>query len=82
VGSVYGFGAIMGEELDRAYHLAIVDCAYNAKLPETLEWEKLLVEEELQIDFKKTCRTLADYEIQGEFRHHGGISCQIQILKS
>ncbi|MBP1992164.1 phosphonate C-P lyase system protein PhnG [Paenibacillus eucommiae] len=53
VGSVYGFGAIMGEEPERAYQLAVVDCAYNAKLPETLEWETLLIAEELQIDDKK-----------------------------
>src|SRR6476620_6938337 len=52
VDSVFGFGAIMGEEPDRAYQLAIVDCAYNAKLSETLEWEKLLFEEEKQIEYR------------------------------
>jgi alpha-D-ribose 1-methylphosphonate 5-triphosphate synthase subunit PhnG len=73
VESVFGFGAIMGEEPDRAYQLAIVDCAYNAKLPETLGWEKLLIEEELQIDYRKRLehsrimKSKVNFDTMGEY---------------
>ncbi|WP_373232398.1 phosphonate C-P lyase system protein PhnG [Cohnella sp.] len=53
IGETYGFGAIMGEDADRAYQLAIVDSALNAKLPEAMEWERLLLEEEQRTDRKK-----------------------------
>lgn len=50
VKDVYGFGTVMGEEADRAYHLAIVDSAINARLPETLDWDPLLIEEEERME--------------------------------
>jgi alpha-D-ribose 1-methylphosphonate 5-triphosphate synthase subunit PhnG len=73
VEAVYGFGSIMGEEPDRAYQLAIVDSAYNANLPETLEWELLLIEEELQIDYRKRLehsrimKSKVNFDTMGEY---------------
>lgn len=34
-----GIGIIKGNEPERAYHLAVIDAAYNANLPETEAWE-------------------------------------------
>jgi alpha-D-ribose 1-methylphosphonate 5-triphosphate synthase subunit PhnG len=70
---VYGFGAIMGEDADRAYQLAIVDSAFNAKLPETLDWEQLLIEEEFKIDHKKRqehsriMKSKVNFDTMGEY---------------
>lgn len=37
-----GIGIIKGNEPERAYHLAVVDAAYNANLAETDDWENVL----------------------------------------
>lgn len=37
-----GIGIIKGNEPERAYHLAVVDAAYNANLAETDAWENVL----------------------------------------
>jgi len=44
-----GIGVVTGSEPELAYHLAVVDAAYNGDLKETLAWEQLLVEEEMRI---------------------------------
>lgn len=49
IGQVYGFGAVMGEEPERAFQLAVVDAAFRAALPETASWHRLLLEEEQRI---------------------------------
>lgn len=49
---IFGFGAIMGEDYDRAYELAIVDAAFRAGLPETKDWIPLLEKEEKRIEIK------------------------------
>ncbi len=49
VNDTYGFGVLMGEEAERAYQLAVVDCAINAKLTILTEWNKALMEEEEKI---------------------------------
>lgn len=73
INSVYGFGAIMGAEPDRAYQLAIVDCAYNAKLPEIQTWNGLLIAEEQQIIYKKRLefsrimKTKVNFDTMGEY---------------
>jgi len=42
-----GIGIVRGQEPDLAHHLAIIDAAYNADLPETREWTiTMLLEEE------------------------------------
>lgn len=41
-----GIGIVKGHEPELAYHLAIVDAAYNANLPETKEWTNILLLEE------------------------------------
>jgi alpha-D-ribose 1-methylphosphonate 5-triphosphate synthase subunit PhnG len=50
---IFGFGAIMGEEAEKAYKLAVIDCALRAKLPETNEWQSKLQAEELIIMHKR-----------------------------
>lgn len=44
-----GTGLLVGMDEQRARNLAIIDAAYKAQLPETAEWELLLLEEEQQI---------------------------------
>ncbi|WP_248927622.1 phosphonate C-P lyase system protein PhnG [Paenibacillus hamazuiensis] len=46
IGDAHGFGILIGEDAERAYELAVVDAALNAKLPETEAWEAELLEEE------------------------------------
>ncbi|WP_127578976.1 phosphonate C-P lyase system protein PhnG [Paenibacillus koleovorans] len=49
IGGVYGFGVLMGEEPERAYQLAVVDGAFQAKLPESEAWYAELLAEEQRI---------------------------------
>ncbi|AET61062.1 hypothetical protein HPL003_21670 [Paenibacillus terrae HPL-003] len=46
----YGFGTMIGEDLDKAYALAVVDAAYRARLPITSAWSDALLEEERRIE--------------------------------
>ncbi|WP_010648701.1 phosphonate C-P lyase system protein PhnG [Oceanobacillus massiliensis] len=48
-----GIGIVTGMQDDLAKHLAIIDAAYKANLPETSEWDSLLKEAERQIKRKK-----------------------------
>lgn len=42
----FGMGVLMGDEPIRAYQMALIDAAFNARLPMTTEWLPLLIEEE------------------------------------
>ena len=44
-----GIGIVVGMEDELAKHLAIIDAAYKADLPETITWEAQLIEAEKQI---------------------------------
>ena len=44
-----GIGIVSDNKPELSYWLAVIDAAYNAKLQETAEWEKLLLEEEKKI---------------------------------
>ena len=41
-----GIGIVTGDQPELSYHLAVIDAAYEAMLPETIEWELLLENEE------------------------------------
>jgi alpha-D-ribose 1-methylphosphonate 5-triphosphate synthase subunit PhnG len=45
----FGMGVLMGEDPTRAYQMALIDAAFNARLPMTVEWLPLLMEEEQKI---------------------------------
>jgi alpha-D-ribose 1-methylphosphonate 5-triphosphate synthase subunit PhnG len=49
VNDTIGFGAVMGDDPDKAYELAVVDAAFRAELPETAEWIGQMLEEEESI---------------------------------
>jgi len=49
IGSAIGIGIVKGEERELAFHLAVIDAAYNSRLPETTGWQELLVLEEASI---------------------------------
>jgi alpha-D-ribose 1-methylphosphonate 5-triphosphate synthase subunit PhnG len=49
IGGIYGFGILMGEDAERSYQLAVVDGAFQGKLPETEAWKELLLVEEHNI---------------------------------
>ncbi|MDR3599246.1 MAG: phosphonate C-P lyase system protein PhnG [Desulfosporosinus sp.] len=51
-----GIGMVKGHEPTLAYNLAIIDAAYNANLPETIEWKNILLLEEVHI--KQECEAL------------------------
>jgi alpha-D-ribose 1-methylphosphonate 5-triphosphate synthase subunit PhnG len=44
-----GIGIVNGNESQLAYHLAVIDAAYNAKLEESKDWDSVLLEEEKRI---------------------------------
>lgn len=46
IGDAVGIGIIRGDEPERAYDLAVIDAAFNGKLPITLVWESQLLSEE------------------------------------
>jgi alpha-D-ribose 1-methylphosphonate 5-triphosphate synthase subunit PhnG len=45
-----GIGIVQGHKPELAYHLAIIDAAYNAELPETVGWTELFLAEEQVIE--------------------------------
>ncbi len=47
---VLGLGIVAGNNEELAYLLAIIDAAYNAKLPETEKWEEGLLAEAAKIE--------------------------------
>ncbi|MBA1335515.1 MAG: hypothetical protein HPY66_1140 [Firmicutes bacterium] len=49
VAGVLGVGIVQDDKPEMAYHLAVIDAAYNAGLAETEKWERILVEEEKRI---------------------------------
>lgn len=48
-----GIGIVTGMKQQLAKHLAIIDAAYRAHLPETKQWDQLLLKEEQFILMKK-----------------------------
>jgi alpha-D-ribose 1-methylphosphonate 5-triphosphate synthase subunit PhnG len=70
---VFGFGAIMGEQPYRAYQLALVDAAWNAKLQETVKWTPLLEAEEQKMEQKhrqehsRVMRTKVNFNTMEEY---------------
>ncbi|MBM7573303.1 phosphonate C-P lyase system protein PhnG [Aquibacillus albus] len=49
IDGVFGMGVIMGEEAERAYQIAVVDAAFNCKLPMIEDWIPDLLQEEINI---------------------------------
>jgi alpha-D-ribose 1-methylphosphonate 5-triphosphate synthase subunit PhnG len=49
----YGFGIVQGYQSDLAYHLAIIDAAFQEDLPETIMWNNVLETEKNKLDQKK-----------------------------
>jgi alpha-D-ribose 1-methylphosphonate 5-triphosphate synthase subunit PhnG len=41
-----GIGIVTGDQPELSYHLAVIDAAYEAMLPETMGWKLLLENEE------------------------------------
>lgn len=48
-----GIGIVTGMKQQLAKHLAVIDAAYRANLPETKQWDQLLLKEEQLILSKK-----------------------------
>ncbi|PAQ15779.1 phosphonate C-P lyase system protein PhnG [Bacillaceae bacterium SAOS 7] len=48
-----GVGMVVGDQQELAYHLAVIDAAYEASLPETEQWSTCLLEEEQIISEQK-----------------------------
>ena len=68
-----GFGAIMGESLQRAYELAVVDAAWDAAWPQNAEWRSRLLAQEAEIqrcherEFAQMAASRVDFATKGEF---------------
>ncbi|WP_059103106.1 phosphonate C-P lyase system protein PhnG [Shouchella shacheensis] len=48
-----GIGLVQGMEDELAKNLAIIDAAYKAHLPETKQWQSLLLQAEAELNAKK-----------------------------
>lgn len=53
IGGVLGLGLVKGDERELAFHLAVIDAAYNCHLPETTGWQDILLQEEAHIARQK-----------------------------
>lgn len=62
-----GTGLLVGIDDQRAKHLAIIDAAYKAQLPEAAEWEPQLLEEEKKINMAKAQQQVALFETKVSF---------------
>ncbi|HWO76865.1 MAG TPA: phosphonate C-P lyase system protein PhnG [Bacillus sp. (in: firmicutes)] len=62
-----GIGIVIGMKDELAKHLAIIDAAYKAKLPETAEWESRLIDAEQRIWMKKAKRQAELLETKVDF---------------
>ncbi|MGH2316291.1 phosphonate C-P lyase system protein PhnG [Planococcus sp. SE5232] len=62
-----GTGLLVGMDEQRASDLAIIDAAYKAQLPETAEWEPLLLDEEQQIHVAKAQQQTGLFETKVNF---------------
>ncbi|WP_416827534.1 phosphonate C-P lyase system protein PhnG [Ectobacillus polymachus] len=64
----FGLGVVKGDEPELAYHLAVIDAAYAANLPETLTWTEILASEEERIQLsirkweEKVLKTKVNFE--------------------
>jgi alpha-D-ribose 1-methylphosphonate 5-triphosphate synthase subunit PhnG len=54
IGGIIGIGIVRGDQPDLAFHLAVIDAAFEANLPETIGWVELLETEEKAIQEKRT----------------------------
>jgi len=63
-----GIGITIDNNPELAYNLAIVDAAYNAQLPETPEWNEILIKEEIknnqreEVNNRKILKTKVSFE--------------------
>jgi alpha-D-ribose 1-methylphosphonate 5-triphosphate synthase subunit PhnG len=73
IDGIYGFGVLMGEEAERAYQLAVVDGAFQAKLPETEGWyaELLLKEQSItaahRLEYSQAMKTKVNFDTMEEY---------------
>ncbi|KKB38050.1 phosphonate C-P lyase system protein PhnG [Bacillus thermotolerans] len=63
-----GIGIVAGHKEELAFHLAVIDAAYQARLKETKDWDKQLLEEEKAIKSERVkqmahvMKTKVDFE--------------------
>ncbi|WP_142828531.1 phosphonate C-P lyase system protein PhnG [Planococcus soli] len=62
-----GTGLLVGMDEQRATHLAIIDAAYKAQLPEAVDWEHQLLEEEKKIRMAKVQQQAELFETKVSF---------------
>ncbi|MYL56800.1 phosphonate C-P lyase system protein PhnG [Virgibacillus halodenitrificans] len=62
-----GIGIVQGMNDDLAMRLAIVDAAYNAKLPETSTWTDTLLKAETEVNHKKAKQQAEQMETKVSF---------------
>ncbi|MFJ7825912.1 phosphonate C-P lyase system protein PhnG [Psychrobacillus sp. NPDC096623] len=62
-----GIGIVVGMKDELAQHLAIIDAAYKAELPETNTWETYLIEAENQITKERAKKQAELFETKVNF---------------
>lgn len=67
-----GFGLVLGDRSERAYDMAVIDAAFNGRLPELDDIIPGMIDEERKIDerekkeFSYVERTKVDFETMGD----------------
>jgi alpha-D-ribose 1-methylphosphonate 5-triphosphate synthase subunit PhnG len=73
INDIYGFGVLMGEDAERAYQLAVIDAAFQAKLPESESWNADLLAEEQHITaqhrlvYSQALKTKVNFDTMEEY---------------
>ncbi|SER25997.1 alpha-D-ribose 1-methylphosphonate 5-triphosphate synthase subunit PhnG [Gracilibacillus ureilyticus] len=62
-----GIGIVIGMEDELAQHLAIIDAAYRANLPETVEWEPVLETTAKQLEEQRAREQRVIFETKVDF---------------
>jgi len=67
IDAAIGIGIVKGDERELAFHLAVIDAAYNSRLPETVGWQEILLLEEASIARAKEQRASQILKTQVNF---------------
>lgn len=67
-----GFGLILGDQPERAYMIAVIDAAFNGRLPEVEDILPSMMDEEIKIgekqimEFANSEKTRVNFETSGD----------------
>lgn len=73
VNQKFGIGIVVGEQPERAYHMAVIDAAINAGLPVLEQWQDQFASEEARIhavrqtECARSAQSRVNFDTMGEY---------------